>query len=228
MSFLNQLKQQADALQNRHRDDEEAFRRNAEFTDTACRAAFQYAFDLVKQLNVLHPQVPGRYVFDRQHALDGRAQGLRFQDFHIDSRRKQQRGLELVDHIVLSAIVRDGRRWQIDKDFPNEMERLEARLGQAGIVAPRETVREPSDGRFVAARYTFDAEVRVSVRIVPDHESGNMRFTVSNFDRLETLVFEIDATRVDHALLDELARWWLGEPNRFAAAGKLVRTVDPG
>jgi hypothetical protein len=124
-------------------------------------------------------------------------------------------------------VVRGGRRWTIDKDFPNEMERLEARIAQAGILAPRETVREPDSGRFIAARYEFDADVRVSVRALPIHEAGQVQFTVSNFGRLESLVVAFDAQRVDEALLDELAKWWLGEPNTFCAGGRVVKTVDP-
>lgn len=228
MSFLNQLRQRADALQNRERDDEASFQRNAQAVEAACRATFQYGLELVNQLNVLRPPVPGRYTFDARHALDGKADALRFSDFRIDSRRKQERDLELCDHVVLSCCVRGGRRLVIDKDFPTEMERLEARLAQAGIVAPRETVREPDSGRFVAARYEFDADVRVSVRLQPDHQAGRVQVTVANFGRLESVIVEFDADRVGTSLLDELAKWWLGEPNRFAAEGRVVRMVDPG
>jgi hypothetical protein len=227
MSFLDRLRAQADALQQRERSEEEAFARNAQAVEVASRAVFHYGLELVNQLNVLRPPVPGRYVFDNRHALDGPGDGLRFDEFRIDARRRQQRGLELHDHIVLSSVVRSGRRLTLDKDFPNDMELLEGRLAQAGILAPRETVRDPDSGRFIAARYEFPAQVHVSVRVQPDHAGGGLQFTVANFGRLESVIVEFEADRVGPPLLDELAKWWLGESSRFLHDGRIVRTIDP-
>lgn len=28
-------------------------------------------------------------------------------------------------------------------------------------------------------------------------------------------------------MLDELSKWWLGEPHRFVAAGRVVKVVEP-
>jgi hypothetical protein len=227
VSFLDELKKQADALQSRQQVDEETFLRNARAADAATKATFHYWLDLARQLNVLRPPVPARYAFDNRHALDGPADGLKFDDFRVDARRKQLRGFELYDHAVIGCWVRSGRRLVIDKDFPPEMQRLEAKLAQAGIVAPSTALRDDATGRFVAARYEFDADVRVGVRLAPDHERGVAQFTVNNFEALESMVVEFAADAVGEPLLDELAKWWLGEPNGFVAAGRIVRIVDP-
>lgn len=227
MGFLDELKKQADALASQQRIDEAAFERNALLTDAACKTVFQYWLELARQLNLLRPPVPSRYVLDKQHQLDGPAEGLRFDDFRVDARRKRMRNLEVYDHVVATCWVRGGRSMTLAKNFPPDMERLEARLTQAGIVAVPDAQRDLNTGKFREARYHFEAEVRVGVRLLPDHEQGRVQFAASNLEGLSTLVVEFAAVAVNTALLDELSKWWLGEPNGFVSAGRIVKIVDP-
>jgi hypothetical protein len=62
---------------------------------------------------------------------------------------------------------------------------------------------------------------------VPDHEQGKLQFTTTNFDRLESLIVEFPAQQVGTELLDELAKWWLGEPNTFTSSGQIVQIIEP-
>jgi hypothetical protein len=227
MGFLDDLRRQADALQARARFDEAAFERNALLTDAACKTVFQYWLELARSLDVIRPPVRGRYVFDTQHVLDGPQEGLHFEDFRIDSRRKRMRDLDLCDHVVITCWVRGRRRMAIMKDFPAEIERIGERITQAGLITTLDTLRDDVTGKARAMRYEFDADVRCGVRLAPDHERGRLQFTVINFEQLESLVIEFDAKAVDQALLDELSKWWLGEPNGFRNAGQLVQVLEP-
>jgi hypothetical protein len=128
---------------------------------------------------------------------------------------------------VITCWVRGGRHMEISKDFPPEAERVGRRIQQAGIVAPVDMVRDDATGKFRATRFEFDADVRTGVRAVPDHEQGKIQFTATNFERLESLVVEFPAHRVNTELLDELAKWWLGEPNTFTASGQIVQIIEP-
>jgi hypothetical protein len=227
VTFLDDLKKRADALRGLQRVDEDTFLRHARATDAACKTTFHYWLELQRQLEVLRPAVPCRYEFDNRHALDGPADGLRYTEFRCDARRLPVRGIELYDHVVISCWVRGGRRVTIDKDFPPDMERLQGRLQQAGIIATSHRVVDGDTGRFVAMRYEFDADVRAGVRLAPDPERGTVQFTVMNFDGLQSIVLEFTANDVDTALLDELSKWWLGEPHGFMQAGRIVRFLDP-
>ena len=106
-------------------------------------------------------------------------------------------------------------------------DRVAARIHQAGIVVPVDTLRDDASGKFRASRFEFDADVRVGARAVPDHEQGKIHFTTTNFDRLESLVVEFPAQSVTTELLDELAKWWLAEPNNFTSQGQIVQIVEP-
>lgn len=228
MGYLDELKAKAAALSARQRSDDAEFERRARATDAACRTTFRYWLELVRQLEVLRPPVPGRDAFDARHVLDGVLDHLCFEDFTVDERRTRLRDLDVCDHVVVGSWVRGRRRMVIDKDFPTEMERLEARLAQAGMpAATPEMVRDGPSGKTRFARYEFEADVHVGVRLVPEHAEGRVRFAVQNFESLATVVVEFAAEAVDADLLDELAKWWLGEPNRFLSNGRIVRRIEP-
>jgi hypothetical protein len=227
MGLLDELKAEAEALQSRQRRDEAAFERNALRTDEACKSVFHYWLDLGRQLNVLRPAVPVRYVFETQHVLDGPAESLRFEDFQVDARRNRVRNLELYDHVVISGWVRGHRRMTIGKELPAEAERLDARLAQAGVVVAGDVQRDAETGRFRETRYDFEADVRVGVRVLPEHGEGRLQFACSNLEGLGSMHVEFAAIDVDVALLDELSKWWLGRPNGFVAAGRVVKMYEP-
>ncbi|MED5621194.1 hypothetical protein [Ideonella sp. BN130291] len=104
---------------------------------------------------------------------------------------------------------------QLVKDFPPDIERLEARLHQAAVPMEREVVRNPDNGKLIEVRYRVEADFRASVRLTPQHERAMVVFAVQNVDGLEGLSFELAAHQLDAARLDELARWLAGQPHRL-------------
>ena len=228
MGYLDDLRKRADALAGQQRDDAEAFRRNAGAVETACMASFRYWLDLARQLNVLRPPVTARYPFDARNVLDATSVAdFRFDEFRVDSRLKKLREFEVHDHVVIACWARSGQHLTIAKNFPPDAERLEARLAQAGITPVLESVRDPESGRFIETRYSFDADVHVMVRLVPDHEQGRVKFEATNLDGLKSLVVEFAGADVNDALLDELSKWWLGDPSSFVTSGRVTRVVEP-
>ena len=75
-------------------------------------------------------------------------QQLRFTDFRADSRLKKLRDLEVFDHVVLNFAAKTGTRVTIAKDFPPDIEKLEARLHQGGAHYDSEAMRNPENGRL--------------------------------------------------------------------------------
>jgi hypothetical protein len=62
---------------------------------------------------------------------------------------------------------------------------------------------------------------------VPNHDAGTLRFSFSNLDELETVECEFAPHEVGQSRrLDELARWWLGEPNRFLDGAAQLRRIE--
>ena len=223
MGLLDDLKRQADALKTQQTVDTAALARNAALVEAACKTTLQYFMELAPQLNVLEPTPALRFSLDKSTALDG----LKRCDFRVDARRKQHRGQEVFDHVVLHALQKTGRTITISKDFPPEIERLEARLRQAGISPDTNWIREPNSGRLEEVRFAFVADLTLMARVLPDHDEGKLRFQINNLDCLETVTAEFPAHLVGSDLLDKLARWVMGEPNDFLKQAQNLRRVEP-
>jgi hypothetical protein len=222
VGFLDDLKRQAEALKTKQTIDTAALARNAALVESACKSTLQYWMDLAQQLNVLLPTPPLRILLDKTTAIDG----LKRCDFRVDSRRRQLRDQEVYEYVVLHGLQKTGRKLTMSKDFPPEIERLEARLRQAGISPDTEWVRQADTGRLEEVRFSFTADLTLAVRLLPDHDEGRLRFQISNFDTLETVTADFPAHKVGSDLLDQLARWIVGEPNQFLQQAENVRRVE--
>lgn len=228
MSFLDDLKQQADTLRRQSHGDLAAIERSSALVESACETVWRYLDELGRQLQVLQPVSPARYAFDGRTVLGG----LRFCDFAADLRKKRvPRGplaeVEVVERIVLMARLVSGQRLELAKDFPPEIERLEARLAQAGVQCIGLPVRDPGTGRYLETRFEFTADLVAGVRVFPEHEEGRLRFVVQNLDGLASVEGSLSAHEVTTARLDELARWWVGQPQRFFAGAQGLRRIEP-
>lgn len=228
MSFLDELKQQAQARQAQLRDDHAMLERNAALVEAACAEVWRYLDDLGRQLDVLRPTSPARYAIDARVVLEG----LRYGDFFADVRRKRvMRGPlaspEWVDHLVLTAHLRADQHFELTKDFPPEIDKLEARLTQAGIRCLGEPERDPVSGHFLANHYRFDADLVAGVRVLPQHDLGQLQFVVQNLDGLATIQATFAAQQMSTERLDELAKWWVGQPHRFLEGALAVQRIEP-
>jgi hypothetical protein len=211
VGFLDDLKRQADALRDQQSNDSATLQGNIRITEQACAAALAYLKTLAEQLEVLRPVSRARYALDRQHSFGE----LRMSDFYADARKKDVSGEPGFDYILLHWQLKTGQKLQLAKDFPPDIERLEARLRQAAVPMEREVVRHPDNGKLVEVRYRVEADFRASVRLVPQHQRAVVAFAVQNVDELEGLSFELPAQQLDAARLDELARWLAGQPHRM-------------
>jgi len=222
VGFLDDLKRQADALKTQQTLDTAALARNAALTEAACKATFAYFLELAPNLNVLQLRPPVRFSLDSRTPLEGLVRG----DFRVDARRKQHRGQDVHDHVVIHGRQTSGRTLVMTKDFPPEIERLESRLRHAGITPTTQVRRDPENNRLLNVEFRFVADVLLSVKLLPDHDQGRVRFRILNLDTLETVDADFPAAAVGAPLLDELARWLTGQPHQFLAQAEQVKRVE--
>jgi hypothetical protein len=222
VGFLDDLKRQADAAKAAQTTDTASLTRNAALCDAACKTAFAYLSTLGQQLEVLQPRSKTRFRLDTKHVFDG----LKCCAYRADARRKQLRGAEVFDHVVLNYQLQSGTRLVITKDFLPDIEKLDSRLRQSAATVDRESVRNPDNGRLQGVRYEFTADFHAFVRLTPDHDRGVVQFQIVNLDGFETVNVEFSAFEVGSARLDELARWLVGEPNQFLKDGQQLRRVE--
>jgi len=222
MSFLDELKRQARDLQAVKSVDQGDLARKTALVEAAATEACHYLLELGKQLEVIRPISSASYHFDNKTRLEG----LPMVEFRFDARRKRVRELDLTDHIDFGCVIRGSEAIVLKKDFVPEIEKLQARIWQSGTTPESEAIRNPDNGHLIEMRYEFVPEVHVALKIVPDHDHGQLRFTLKNIDGLGTVECEFAAHEVGQRRLDELARWWLGRPHRFLDGAHEVRRIE--
>lgn len=189
---------------------------------TAVRGVRSFFMELAESLDVIRPAPARRYIFDKNLVLEQVA----LSEFRSDARRCQVRHQEVIEHLHMKCMARTGRAVVLSKNFVNETERLERRLEQAGIAYEREAIRIADGDKLTEVRYAFVADVTLNVHVDCDHDAGVLRFTVRNFDGLETVRCTFAAHQVTQARLDDLGRWWLGQPHQFLEGAKELRRVE--
>jgi len=222
MSFLDDLKRQAHDLQAVKSIDHAALARNTALAEAAATEACRYLAELAKHLEVIRPVSTTSYQFDAKTRLTGG----QMEKFRFDARRKRLRELDLTDHIAFGCVIRATDAIVLKKNFVPEIEKLEARLWQSGASIAGEPVRDSDSGRLIEMKYEFVPEVWVGLKIVPNHDLGLLRFRLSNIDGLETVECEFAPHEIGQRRLDELARWWLGQPHRFLDGASDVRRIE--
>jgi hypothetical protein len=70
------------------------------------------------------------------------------------------------------------------------------------------------------------ADVIAGVKVKPLHDEAKLQFQVNNLEGLSRWTVEFEASQVSHAVLDELSKWVVGQPNDFVRRGKLLEMKD--
>jgi hypothetical protein len=227
MSFLNTLKNQAQATAAEQQGNASLIARNTQLVERACKEALAYFHTLSQQLNVLRPPSAGRHVLDKQTVF----RGLPQLNFRVDARRvekgSKEQAVEVYDHVVIHWELHGGGELELNKDFPPDIEKLEPRLRQSGAKVDIEAQRDAGGGKLLNMRYRFPALFLASVRLVPRHEEGLVTFKLMNLEDFDTVWATLPAAEVSAARLDDLARWIVGQPHRFLDGAQHIRRVEP-
>jgi hypothetical protein len=214
VSFLNQLRSQAKALQSEQGQLQLNLEENTAQTESACRCALPYLEDLARHLNVIGPAGP-------KFSLDGKTPwpAVKLTDFRVDSRKKMLRNREVFDFMAIGwrVVPRIGQPvgGTVTVNFPPDLQRVEARLAMGPVKHERKELRHPEKNTLQAIRFDYLTETRGSVVVTPDHDKAAVAFRLLNATGFEILNTTWPAATVKTELLDELAKLVVGEPNRF-------------
>lgn len=214
MSFLNQLKSQASALQTEQSGQQINYAANAKITEGALSAALQYCTELVKQLNVIGPAGP-------KLALDNKTPWpvMKLVDFRLDARKKNLRDQEVFDYIAMAwrIVPRDGApvAGSVSANFPPDLQRIETRLAAGAVQHERVNVRHPEKNTLQAIRFDYVTEARGGVTITADHDAAKLLFRLINPQGFEIVNISYPAGTVQVSVLDEMAKLLVGQPSSF-------------
>ena len=214
MSFLNELKSQASALQTEQNTQQAQAAVLLQATELACQTAWRYLSELAKQLNVIGPNGP-------KLSVDGKTPWpeMKLIQFQVDARKKQLRGQEVFDYVTIGwrLLPRDGKvvSASVSANFPPDLQRIETRLSAGFVKHERVNVRHPEKNTLQAIRFDYDTEARGGININANHDDGKLAFRLMGVQGFSIVNTTYPATQVQGPVLDELAKLIVGQPSTF-------------
>jgi hypothetical protein len=214
MSFLNQLKNQAQALQQQRSAEDRTLGEICAITEQKCELILYYLQDLARQLSVIEPQGPA-------FTLDGKIPwpAVKLVEFRVDARRKKLRDSEVFDYLAMGwrVLPQPGEpvTGSVSVNFPTDMRRVEDRLAQGLVKHDRAEIRLPDSNLLHEVRYDYEVHTRGSVSVTPEHDRGQVSFRLLNTAGFEVVNTTWPVARINHDLLDELAKRIVGQPSLF-------------
>jgi hypothetical protein len=214
VSFLNQLKSQANALQNQQSQTQANLEENAAQTEEACRFALPYLQDLARHLNVIAPNAA-------RFTLDGKVPwpAMKLIEFRVDSRKKTLRNREVFDYFAMGwrVVPQIGEPigGMVTVNFPPDLQRVESRLMLGPVKHERKEVRHPEKNTLQAIQFDYITETRGNVVVTPDHDKAELTFRFMNASGFGITNTTWPAAKIKADVLDELAKLLVGEASRF-------------
>jgi hypothetical protein len=214
MSFLNQLKNQAKAVQTQQFENSQQLEAYTAGLQKACDLLLYYLQDLARQLNVLQPATPA-------FSLDGKVRWpqMKAAGFRVDARRRMLRNKEVFDSVAMGwdVVPQVGKPvgGVVSVNFPPDLKRVEGRLALGQVKHERKEIRHPEKNALLAIQFDYLTQTRGSVTATADHDRGRLDFRLVNTNGFELAEMNYPAERINHDLLDELAKRIVGQESRF-------------
>jgi hypothetical protein len=214
MSFLNQLKSQATALQTEHSAQKSQSAADLQATELACQTSWRYLSELAKQLNVIGPGGPAL-------SLDGKTHWppMKLVQFQVDARKKQLRGQEVFDYVAMGwqLVPRDGKPvpGSVSGNFPPDLQRIEVRLAAGSVRHEKVNVRHPEKNTLQAIRFDYHTQARAGINITANHDEGTLSFRLMGVQGFTVVTTAYPAVQVQSPVLDELAKLVVGQASTF-------------
>jgi hypothetical protein len=214
VSFLNQLKSQARALQTETEREHVDLQHNTAQTEQACQTVLHYLRDLAGQLNVISPAAP-------RFSLDGKTPwpAMKLVEFRVDSRKQMLRNKEAFEFIGMGwrIVPQVGQPvgGSVRVNFPPDLKRVESRLAMGPVKHERKELRHPEKNTLLAYEFEYITETRGNVMVTPDHDKALIAFRLMNASGFDIINVSWPAAQVKSDSLDELAKLMVSQPQRF-------------
>ena len=214
VSFLNQLKSRAHALQGQQGRQRHDLEEGSAQTEIACRLALSYLEDLARQLNVIEPAAA-------RFSLDDRTPWppMKLTEFRVDARKKMLRSREVFDYVAMGwrvvpqmGLPVTGR---VSVNFPPDLERVQSRLAMGPVRHDRKDLRHPDKNTLLAVEFEYITETRGNVKITPHHDQASLAFRLLNASGFGIINTTRPAVEIRTEVMDDLARLIVSEPSRF-------------
>lgn len=210
MDLMEELRRQAQTVQQEHADQESRRGETRAAVETAMARTFKYFHELLKHLEVVKPANPTSYVIPHVGAFDG----LAFQESFIDIRKKREGDVELYDKVHF--FIRWGSQvaLKLECSNPQQLQRIRDALWTCNVRYAEDEVRVQA--AVQRAVFTIPRTIVTDVEVQASHEAGCVVFSTRNLVRLGPEDFKVPAGDAKKEVFDEVGRMLLGQRSNFA------------
>lgn len=205
MGLLDDLKKEAESLQNQEAARTQSLRANALQVDQALRKIFHYMNELFKQLNVVKPACARDYDFPAV----GKQSGFTQSDYRIEYRTTIKDNKEHFENLAISFKRTKPGQFEVKREA-EQIERYRDVLWQNNIRFTSEAFR--NDRRVIVYElFKLNSEVLCGAEIIGDYDEGVIRFKLRNVEDFGTTVYTLEPSSVEDKALEELAKLFIGK-----------------
>jgi hypothetical protein len=214
VSFLEQLKSQANSLQDRQASVQQDVQANALQTEQACAQVWQYLGELAKQLNVLQPA-------GAAFSLDDKTPwpAMKLEKFGVDARKKNLRDKEVFNYIAMGWTITPKMGvpvgGAVTVTYLPDVDRIQKRINLAHVAHERKEQRHPERHNLQSVRFDYTTQARGFVTVSANHDAAQLSFRLANAQGFNVQEKVLDCRAVNHAVLDELAKLIVAQPSSF-------------
>jgi hypothetical protein len=217
MGLLDDLKKQADLVKTQQILHQNLQGDRLKLVEDKMKQTFQYVHELLKQLGIVKPTSP--LVYSIPGVTDFR--NLAFAESFIDYRKKRIGDKEYFDTIHFFVKWAGPDTFVAERDMPPAMQRIREQLWLSKVKFIEEE-KKNAKGFVVGAKFIVPAAVLTDIIVKADHEQGKLHFQTTHMFGLGVEYISVPAPEVNDAMLDDLAKALIGQPNdvrKYRVAG---------
>ena len=218
MAFLDDLKKQAELQRQQAQTETQsklvAVSENFLKVQAKYKEIQHYLQDLVNQLNVLNMDTRRSYYIDGFGMIDN----FRPQDFalSLDAIRIGQK--DFINALMLRFKCVTDQAITIERETPQLIDNQKDYLWQHNLKYQCAEFKNER-GLLVRAVFTVASEVPVVAKFSADFESARITLRIKNLNGLTMNEFIFNVDEVTQQMLDEFAKFMLGQPNKLREIG---------
>ena len=215
-SLLEQLREQSQALRERGEEARKPMEEAIKDIDRILWRTFRWLDEAMGHLEVIRPQV--NHVFHLGNVLS--IDRPTFDRGFVSFRRRSLVGLEVLEHVELFYRVEGDKPITLRLN-PVASAGVEERL--RGATLPYQYQTEQDDKRVVRyGLFHVQPHISASVRFAPDYHHQEIRVTLRNVDRFESVSLDFPPDKLNEAALEDLVKLMMGESAAFLRRAPLA------
>jgi hypothetical protein len=220
MGLLDDLKQQADSLNQRDMSSQERRSANSKIEHAKLKEVFQTLTDLAKSLNAIKPRVERNFYVESTTKLSNLIQT----EYSVRDERKTVDFVDYIQQVIFQFRSCGTQNVVLEKHSPETIKRTRDYLWGYKM---KFECKEIKNERHLVERavFTIMSEVPGAATFTGDWDSGKIRLTLSNIETLGNIDFIYDPPEINQGLLEELAKLLLGKPNNLRAMGNYQESM---